>query len=322
MYKKIFLSIIIIFGCLLLFFTISLSHDDKFPSRPIENIVPYPPGGQSDTLGRAIAEFYNIGQPMYVVNMPGGAASIGIMEVYTSNPDGYRVSLCSKEIQTIGYLTGSMPAPTWKEMIPIGLITSDINTISVAKDSQFNTFEELVDFARENPGVLTWGLGGLGSSNHMFSAMVLDAFDIDVVLVPYQGGSQTRVALLGGHLSVLFNSTSEIRSLVEAGEIKPLLVCSDERSKFLPDVPSLGDFGIHGMSYSVNTGLWLPPNTPQDIVTKHESSLKSLLSNEKFVDLVESKLGYSLIWEDSETVRQSMEDVYPLYEKIINDILK
>ena len=320
MSKRIFSVSIMMLVCLLLCFSVSFSSDKEFPVRPIEVIVPYSPGGQTDTTARAIAEYYNIGQPMAAVNMPGGGGSIAIMEVYRSEPDGYRILIVSRELQMFGRLSGTIPTPTWKEMICLGLLTFDADVISVSKDSPFNSFQDLVDYAKENPGELTWGAAGTGSSNHVFSATIWDEFGMDINYVPYTGNADARIAVLGGHLDVNFGSVSEAKSFVDSGELKPLLITSAQKNKFLPNVPVLGDFG-KDMSFGVTTGLWAPPGTPKETVAKLSSALEELFHNQDFVDLMTNKLHYEVIWQDPESVRKSMEEDMPEYEAMVKRVL-
>jgi len=320
MYKKtIFVSILIVM-CLFLFFSVSFSQDNKFPVRPIECVVPYSPGGQTDTLARAIAEYYDIGQPMVVVNMPGAGASLGTMEVYSAEPDGYKILIVSKEAQLLYYLSGMIPDPTWKEMIPLGIITFDSDIISVSKESPFDSFQDIIDYAKKNPGELTWGSAGTGSSNHIFSALIWDEFGIDVNYVPYKGNADARTALLGGHLDVSFGSISEAKSFVESGVIKPIIITSTQKNKFLPNVPVLGDLG-KDINLGISTGLWLPPDTPKEVAIKLTEAFEELAHNQDFVDLVSNKLHYEIVWQDPESVIESMEEYFPKYKSMVEQVL-
>ena len=320
MLRKLFLITII---CLVIFssiFSVSFSFTQEFPQRPIECVVPYSPGGQTDTLGRAIAEYFEIGQPMVVINMPGAGASLGAMEVYNAEPDGYKLLLIAKEAQLLYYLSGMIPAPTWKEMIPLGILTFDTDMVTVSKDSPLNSWQDLLDYANENPGELTWGSAGTGSSNHVFSEIIFNEFDVDITYTPYQGNADARVAALGGHLDVLFGTISEARSLIESGDLKPLLIISNQKSKFLPEVPIISDYGVD-LNLGISTGLWAPPNTPEEVINKLSVELKRLVDKKEFVDLVENKLNYEIVWIDSEEIKETMENEYPLYQEMVKRVL-
>jgi tripartite-type tricarboxylate transporter receptor subunit TctC len=322
MNKRIAPMCMLILLCLTLCSIVSFGSSAQFPIRPIELIVPFSPGGQTDIIARTIAEYVIIEQPLVVTNMPGASTSIAVMEVYNSEPDGYRLLVVGKESQMFNYLTGSIPVPTWKEFIPVCSITYDSHMIAVSKDSPFNSIEDIVDYAKKNPGKLTWGSAGAGSTNHLNSEFVFKVFDVDITYVPYPGNADARVAVMGGHLDVFFGSVSEIKSYVEGGELKPILIISTKRDVFLPDVPVLGEFTDEPIRIGVSTGLWAPPKTPKEVIEKLESAFEVLSKDKDFVSLVRDKLSYDVRWLDSSTVQSMMKEEYPFYEEMSGLILE
>jgi tripartite-type tricarboxylate transporter receptor subunit TctC len=298
--------------------TAEVDQHSKYPEQPIKMIIPYAAGGGTDVLGRAVAKYINLGQPMVIVNMPGASSSTGTMEVYNSDPDGYTILSHGADALLAYTLGGVMPKPVWKDMEMICSLVNDPNAISVKKDSPFNSFQDLVKYAKENPGKLNWGLAGSGGINHQNSAYILDIAGIAVNYVPFDSGAKSRTALMGGHVDVLFNQVSEVTPVAEAGDVKVIAVTSGTRSKFLPDVPTLKEQGID-VDVSIIRGYVAPPNTPQPILEKLEKAFEEVSKNPEFQELLDSLKfeGYFRGGKDVEAFAQTMEPIFTKLSKLI-----
>lgn len=287
----------------------------EYPSRSIKAIVPYAAGGGTDVMARAVAQYIDIGQPMVIINIEGGASVVGTMEVYHSQPDGYTLLYNQMESMLIYALTGVMPVPAWKEFEPVANVVRDASIISVRKGSMFNNFKDVIEYAKKHPGKLKWGTVGSGGANHTVSLQIFEAAGMDVNFVPYDGAAKSRPALLGGHIDVLLSQISEIQSSIETGEAIPLAVTTKDRSKFYPEVPACSEFGID-VDMALHRALWAPPGTPASIVSKIGEKVKGVTCIREFVSLMEDKLKYEVFFLDSLGMKLLYDQIAPKYEDI------
>jgi len=319
MFKKYLYIGIMLLIYLVLCFSVAFS-SNEFPTKPIECVVPYSAGGGTDIIVRAVAKYFDIGQPMIVVDMPGASGSIGTMEVYNAKPDGYKI--LSKDAHSMMFycLTGNVPVPAWEDMIPLGNVCFDVDIITVPKNSPFNNFQDIVDYAKQNPNQLKWGACGTGGSNHVVSAVIWDTFGIDVNYVPFAGAAKSRVAAMGGHVDVLLTQISEVKSIIDSKELKPIIITSEKRSEFFPNVPTFDEMGID-ISFGLFRGFWAPPKTPKEITEKLEAAFEKVANDTDFINFVVNDLNYNSTWMDGETTRNMLESIYPKYKKIIDEVI-
>lgn len=294
----------------------------SYPQKPIKVIIPFNAGGSTDTLARALFKYVELPQPVVVVNMAGAASSIGTMEAYHSAPDGYTILSHSPDAMTSYCLTGAIPVPAYKDMIPIATTAIDGSVISVRSDSRFKTIGELMDYIKANPKKIKWGTVGSGGGNFITTSIIKEATGMDITYVPFDGASKSRAALLGGHVDVLLSMVSEIQALVAAGDIHPLAVATEKRSPFYPDTPTLLESGIDAVGSAGTRGYWLPPKTPADIVETLELALKKACENPEYVKHLRDDLKYEPVFMSSRETREWVTRKTPVYEKVVNKYLK
>ena len=254
---------------------------DKFPQRSIKVIVPFAAGGGGDLSARALLKFVDFGQPAVVVNIPGAGSVIGTMEAFNSPADGYTLLSNTPAGMIIGKINELYEPDVAREMIPLVVMGVDNPVFCVGKDSPLKTAQAFFDYARTNPGKLRLGANGM-TTMYTSALIIQDVAGIEVNYVSFDSGTKSRAALLGGHVETLLAPIGENRSLIEAGDIVPLFVLSEERSPFLPDVPTMIELGYDAIGCLGTRGFWAPAGTPEEIVQKLEAALVKGMQNPEF----------------------------------------
>jgi len=291
------------------------------PNKTIEMIIPYSAGGGTDIITRAILKYFDIGAPVVIVDIPGGNSVIGTMEAYHSKPDGYNLFCMGPHSMLAFNISGSLPVPAWKDMESIAIVVKDADIVVVPKNSPFNSMEELITYAKENPGVLSWGTTGTGGSNHITSARIWKSAGIKVNFVPFEGASKSRVAIMGGHVDAVLMQVSEGASLIDSGDLRGLVVTDSKRSKFVPDIPTAIELG-YDVEFSLYRAFWAPPNTPKEIVQKLEAEIKRVTEDPEFISEVENKFHYEVEFIGSKEVHEMLLKDEPAFREIIDELVK
>lgn len=257
---------------------------DDYPSKPVEFIVPWSPGGGSDTLMRIVSNNVEpfLGEPMPVINMPGVGGTVGLKEASGRDADGYTVSQVHEGLLTAG-ATGVTDLE-WSDFDLIALMTASPQLVVVNADRPYSTFEEFVAFARENPGEIRFGVT-LGGVPHLHAAMIEDAFDIEFSYVGYEGTGERIRALVGGNLDAAIGDIPSAGQFVEAGDLRFLATGAPERMAEAPDVPTLEELGSD-LELLVTRGIVAPKGTPDEVKDTLEAALSELAANEDFVTQV------------------------------------
>lgn len=259
----------------------------EYPSRPIQLIVNFGAGGSTDTVARLLAESMGqqLGENVVVSNQSGAGGTIGVAATAETETDGY----------TIG--TANMPAlailPQFRELpyktdavVQIAAVMPYDYGIFARKDAPFDTWDELVAYAKENPGVLTYGSVGAGTTNHLMMERIATAAGIEWRHVPFQGGAKAVAALVGGHIDLINNTIGPVLAPVQAGKVKPILVTSERRFKSLPKVPTVLDEGFDFAQVSYMS-LIAPAGIDPAIRAKLETVAKAAVENPKVLAAAE-----------------------------------
>jgi tripartite-type tricarboxylate transporter receptor subunit TctC len=270
----------------------------KFPEKQITLIVPYAAGGGTDATARALAKAAekHLGQPIGVVNKTGGSAVVGISEVANAKADGYTIIMNANEIALLPHM-GLTPI-TYKDFEQVAHINFDPSALTVPADAPYDTVEEFIEYAKENPGKIRVGGTGKGGIWHLGSASIEKAADIKLNYVPFEGAAPAKTALLGGHIEAITVSPAEVFAQVEAGELKTLGVLADERSPIMPDVPTFKEAG-----FEANVGVWraidAPADTPAEVVKVLADAFEKATKDKEFVDFME-KNGLGIIFKGTD----------------------
>ena len=250
-----------------------------YPSGPIKLIVPWPPGGGVDTSARIIAQplSQRLGQSIVVDNRPGAGGNIGTAAAAAAKPDGYTLLMGSVSPNAINvHLYSRLGFDPAKDFAPIVFLTLVPNILVVPANSPANSAHELIKLAKDNPGKINYGSGGVGSSQHLAAAMFIKATGVDIVHVPYKGTAPAEADLIAGHISMLLDTTACL-PFVAAGKMKALAVASKARNPALPNVPTFDELGIPGVLSASWYGLMAPAGTPRAVIDKINSEVNALL---------------------------------------------
>lgn len=245
---------------------------DKYPSRPVRLIVPFPPGGPTDIMGRTAAKALSdaLGQSFVVENKVGAAGNIGTDAVAKAAPDGYTIGLSAISSLAIApHLMASVPFNVEKDFAPISLVGTTPCAIVINPSAPFSDLKGLVAYAKANPGKLGYATSGVGTSNHLASELLQTVAGIELLHIPYKGSSQIVPDLLSG--TVMMSMESSLATTLQhirQGKLKAIAITSPSRSKILPDVPTVAESGYPGFAMETWFGLIAPANTPTAAVQK------------------------------------------------------
>lgn len=253
-----------------------------YPSKPIKLIVPWPPGGGTDVVGRTLANKLSelMGQQVFVENRAGAAAIIGTEAAAKAPPDGYTLLMgnLGPNAANAG-LYKSLPYDVIKDFAPISLVGTAPYVMVVHTSVQATTVKEFIELAKREPGKINYGTGGIGSPPHLAAVLLSMLAGIKMEHIPYKGGSAHTAALLGGEVQLTLNTPLELLPHAKAGKLRALGVTSVQRSDSAPDLPTLVEAGVAGYEFLVWWGLYAPAGTPEDIQSKlNEMVVKALRS--------------------------------------------
>jgi len=252
-----------------------------YPTRPIHMIVPYPPGGGTDIVARVITEPLGqaLGQPIVIDNRGGAAGNVGTEAAARATPDGYTMLFTLSSHTINPKLYAKLPFDVEKDFVPIGL-AANIPQILVANPSlPVNNVQELIAYAKANPGKLNFASVGTGSPGHIAGELFKLKTGVDIVHVPYKGGGPAVTDTLGGQVQLLFVSMPAAWQFVKAGRLKAFAVTSDKRSVVAPDIPTLAEAGVPDCVVNSWYGALVPAKTPPAAVAKLAAALAKVVQS-------------------------------------------
>jgi len=259
-----------------------------YPSHPIRFIVPYPPGGPLDVMARTLAEKVRptLGQAMIVENKPGAGGNIGADMVAKSAPDGYTLVMGAVATHAINpALFPNIPYDPVKDFAPIVLVASVPNVLvmnpATAAKLHVESVQDLVAYAKRNPGKLNMGSGGNGSAGHLAGELLKARAGVFAVHIPYPGATPAQLALMSGQTDFMFDNLAAASPLIASGKLKALAVTTATRSRLLPAVPTMAEAGVREFDLGTWFGIFAPARTPQDVIQKlHREFARALTSPE------------------------------------------
>lgn len=252
-------------GALVLSATATYAQD--FPSKPITWIVPYTPGGITDTRSRLIADEFGkaLSGTVIVENKPGAGGTLGVEYVSRAEPDGYTIIYGSLgTFAAAPSLYKTLRYDSVKDFAPIHMMALSPNTLIAYKDRPYNTPEELVAYAKEHPGEVTVGLAGIGTGTHLASELFANAAGIEFLQVPYKGSAPMLNDLIAGRLDIAFDYAVSTAGHVESGSVKVLGVTSEQRLDLFPDAKTMIEAGIPEATTGSWSGIMAPAGTPPE----------------------------------------------------------
>ncbi|NEU31469.1 tripartite tricarboxylate transporter substrate binding protein [bacterium LRH843] len=287
-----------------------------FPTKPVTLIVPYSAGGGTDAVARAIANSVetHLGQSVGVVNKTGGGGAIGLTEGAKSKADGYTLTMVTAEMTMLPHL-GLSPV-TYEDFKPVAQFNFDPSSIAVPIDAPYNTLEEFIAYAKENPGKIRMGNGGVGGNAHLSASSFEQVTGAQFNHVPFDGSAPAVTALLGGHVEAIAAQPPEYLQYVESGDFKVLGVMSEERLDVLPDVPTFKELGIDSGLIGTWRGITVPKDTPDEVVDVLSDAFMKAAEEADFVEFMENN-GLGIVIQDSAGFRSLMETSHAFYGELI-----
>jgi tripartite-type tricarboxylate transporter receptor subunit TctC len=275
-------------ACLAMLSFAAPAHAQEFPNKPLRWIVPFPPGGPTDSFSRPVAQKLSeiLGQPVVVENVPGAGASIGMDRVAKSAPDGYTIGLATTGTHSINpHLYGKrLPHDTSRDFTPLTLATRYVNVLVVNPKLPINTVSELVEYAKANPGKVTFGSAGNGSSNHLSGEALKMVSGAPMQHVPYRGSAPALADVIAGNITFMWDIPITAIPAANAGRVRVIAISSEKRSPFYPSVPTVAESGLKGFT-EVGSDLWFgivgPAGIPKPVVQKlNEALVRAIRSPE------------------------------------------
>jgi tripartite-type tricarboxylate transporter receptor subunit TctC len=292
--------------------------EGDYPKKPIELIVPYAAGGGTDAVARAFADSAKkvLPQPIGVVNKTGGGGAVGMSEGSKAKPDGYKVTLVTVEMTTLPLL--GLAAFTPDDFKPVARLNADPAAITVRADAPWNTIEEFLDYAKQNPGKVRIGNSGTGAIWHLAATALEQKTGAKFNHIPYDGANPAVTALLGGHIEAVSVSPAEVTAQVQAGKLKMLGVMADERLPKFANVPTLKEKGVD-LSIGTWRGLAVPKDTPDNVVAVLKEAAKKVTEDKAFTDVLDNmNLGVS--YADDAAFKEAIQRDSELFTKLVADL--
>jgi tripartite-type tricarboxylate transporter receptor subunit TctC len=251
-----------------------------WPDRPVRVIVPFPPGGSNDIVARFLAEAMReqVGQPVLVENRAGAGGNIGADAVAKAAPDGLTLLVTAPPALVINeHLYRSMPFSPERDLVPVALVAAVPIVLMVPASSPVTSLAELIALAKREPGRLSFGSSGIGTTNHLAGELLKSMAGLDIVHVPYRGAAPAMTDLIGGRLQLYFDNMPGVLPQIRDGRVRALAVCGARRAAQLPDVPTMAEAGLPGFVVSSWFGMAAPAATPEALVARINAAVLAAL---------------------------------------------
>src|SRR5215210_538970 len=266
--------------------TASVTKAQTYPGRPVKVIVPYTPGGGTDTVARAISQRLSTkwGQPVVVENRPGAGTSLGADAVAKSAPDGYTLLFTDSASFVINpHIYSKLPFDPLKDLKPIALAVRLAPVLAISNDAPGKTIPELIAYGKGNPGKMTYATPGVGSYTHVAMEYFKHLAGVDILHVPYRGSTPALTDLLGGRVTMYMVTYSVFDALEREGKLKIAAAATDERLPNRPDIPTIGET-VKGYGINVWFGFAAPTGTRAAILDKVHNDVAAILKEPEFID--------------------------------------
>ncbi len=285
------------------------AHAQAFPSKPLKIIVPYPPGGSSDIIARAISQVLseNMGQPVVVENRAGANGNIAGESVVKSPADGYTLLMSSGGMVSVNPHISRMSFDPVKDLTPVASAARVLVYLMARPTIEAKNVQELIAYAKANPGKLTYGSAGNGSSPHLAGEMLKSQAGMFTVHVPYRGAAPALSDLMGGQIDYYFDPGIGLAN-AKAGRTKLLAVGSLKRSPLFPEVPTLDEVGLKGFDADTVFGFYAPAGTPPAVIAKLNTEINKVLATAAVKDRITALGGEALPLTPAEFGQRGLED--------------
>ena len=256
----------------------------SWPAKPISLVVPFPAGGTTDVLARALAEKLQqaLGQPVVVESKPGAGATLGADHVAKSRPDGYTLLMGAVHHTIASSVYRKLPYDFQKDLAPITTVALVPNVLVVNAATPVKTVAELVALLKAGPGKYNYGSNGNGTAQHLIGTQFENMTGTDFSHIPYKGSGPLATDLLGGQITMSFDTVTPVLPHIKAGKLRPLAVTTGKRSSALPDVPTLDETGLKGFNIGTWFGVLAPAATPKDVLARLNTEMVKIIQSPEF----------------------------------------
>lgn len=278
-------------GLLALFAVATSAFAQDYPTRPITWVVPFPPGGPTDSHSRLITKVLSekLGQPVVVENKGGAGGIVGTEYAVNAKPDGYTILYASSGAMTIYQFLHKLSFDPAKSLIPVRGVSESPMMLMVRADSPFKTLADFVDYAKKNPEKINYATLGPGSTNHIIGEMLQADAKIRMTQIPYKGQAPALTDLLAGTVDMVFDLAVTMRPHMEAGKLRALAVSGSQRLASVPDVPTFAEQGYPGVVLAVGGFVMVPAGTPQPVVDKLADALGGVMQSPALIKYFEDQ---------------------------------
>lgn len=277
-------------ACGLLCASALTAHAADWPSKPITLVIPFPPGGTTDMVGRPLAQMLGekLKQTVIVDNRAGAGGTIGAAYVARSHPDGYTIFLATIAHTIAPSTYDKLSYDFQKDFEPITIVASSPNLLIVNNNLPVKSVTELIDYAKKNPGKLNFGSAGIGSTEHLAGELFKRLAKIDISHVPYKGGAPMMADLISGQIQMAIETSGSAISQIRAGTVRALGVSSDQPSAFFPGIPTIAQSGLPGYSFSTWYGIMVPAGTPAAVRDTLYKDITEILKDPKMKSILDT----------------------------------
>lgn len=302
----------------------SLSTNHAFaqawPSKQVSIVVPFPSGGTTDVLARAVGVELSkaIGQPVIVENKPGAGATVGADFVSKAKPDGYTILMGAVHHTIASSVYKKLPYDFQKDLAPITTVALVPNVLVVNPNVQAKNVKELLALAKADPDKLTYGSNGNGTGQHLIGAQFESMGNVKILHVPYKGSAPLTTDLLGGQITMSFDTITPVLQNVKAGKLRALAVTTIKRSPTLPDVPTLDESGLKGFNLGTWFGLLAPAATPTEVVTRLNAEVVKIINSPDFRKKMD-EIGAQPIGDTPAQMAKQIKEDTERFAKLVKD---
>ena len=289
-----------------------------YPAKPVRVVVPWPPGGSNDIVGRIVAQKLTetTGQQFIVDNRGGASGTIGSDLVAKSPPDGYTIMIHSATHVANPHLYGKLPYDTLKDFVGIAPISAQVGMLVIHPSLPVKTVKDLIALAKARPDQLTYASSGNGSFVHLAMALFNVMSGTKMVHVPYKGGGPAAVSITAGETQAMMATIGSVMQQVNAGRLRPLAVTSDQRAGMFPRVPTLSEAGVPGYEFTAWIGALAPAATPKAVVDKLNGEIHKVLRMPDVAEKLKSQTLDPMLMSPEQFAKRLRSD-YDKYEKVI-----
>ena len=291
-----------------------------WPSKPISLVVPFPPGGTTDVLARALAEklTLSLGQTVIVESKPGAGATLGADYVAKSRPDGYTLLVGAVHHTIASSVYKKLPYDFQKDLAPITEIALVPNVLVVNASTPVKTVPELVAMLKAQPGKYSYGSNGNGTAQHLIGTQFENLTGTNFSHIPYKGSAPLATDLLGGQITMSFDTVTPVLPHIKAGKLRALAVTTAKRSSALPDVPTLEEAGLQGFNIGTWFGVLAPAATPRDILARLNAEMVKVIQSPEFRKRMD-EIGAEPVGDSADHFAQQIKSETEKFAKLVKE---